>query len=189
MGFKPLLHDLPAALLLESFFFFIRHISSLMVLGCLGPPLNLNKCYSLQMSNICIITTTQSSSTESFHPFVNSPLACTFSTILNCHSSINSLICTDCNQTFGYTSFLFSVFSEWGSSTIRSTLRPTEDQISANEGVYIVISIIIFITVRITFELTYKCISILYFILILAQVCHEFKKKWSKFKQLISCYC
>jgi len=141
-----------------------------MVLGCLCLPLNLNKCYILQMSNICIITTTQSSSMESFHPFVNSPLACTFPTILNCHSSINSLIFTDCNQTLGYTSFLFSAFSEWGSiiknNTIRSTLGPTVDQISANEGVYIVISIIVFINVRITFELTYKCLSVLYFILI-----------------------
>jgi len=99
--------------------------------------------------------------------FANSPLACTFPTILNCHSSISSLIFTHCNQTLGYTSFLFSAFSEWGSSiknnTIRSKLRHTEVQISANEEVVIVISIIIFITVSITFELS---LCVLYFILI-----------------------
>lgn len=126
--------------------------------GCLGLLRNLNKCYSLQMSKMCIITTTQSPSMESFHPYVNSPLACTFPTVLNCHSSINSLIFTHCNQTLGYTSFLFSAFSEWGSNiknnTIRSTLGHTEDQISANEEVFIVISIIVFITMSITFELT-----------------------------------
>jgi len=122
------------------------------------------------MSKICIITTTQSSSMESFFSFVKSPLACTFTTILNCHSSINSLIFTHCNQTLDYTSFLFSAFSEWGSSiknnTIRTTPRHTEDQISTNEEVFIVISIIVFITVSITLELIYKCHCVLYFILI-----------------------
>jgi hypothetical protein len=93
--------------------------------GCLGLLLNLSKCYSLQMSKMCIITTTQSSSMESFHSFVKSPLACTFPTIINCHSSINSLIFTHCNQTLGYTSFLFSAFSEWGRNIKNNIARQT----------------------------------------------------------------
>lgn len=148
------MHDLFAALFLERFLPAKFH--QWWFFGCLGLLLNLNKCYSLQISKVCIFTTTRLSSMESFGSFVNSPLACMLSTIRNCHSSIISLIFTHCNQTLGYTSFLFGAFSEWGSSiknnTIRSTLRHTEDQISANEEVFIVISIIVFITVTITFE-------------------------------------
>lgn len=122
------------------------------------------------MSKMCIITTTQPSSMDSFHSFVNCPLACRFPTILNCHSSINSLIFTHCNQTLGYTSFLFSAFSEWGSNIknniIRSTLRHTKYQTSANEEVFIAVSITVFINGSVTFELTYKCLCVLYFILI-----------------------
>ena len=167
MGFKPLLHYLNAAFVLENFSPSKFH--QWWFFGCLGLLHNLNKCYNLEMSKMCTIITTQSSSMESFHPFVNSPLACTVTTIRNRHSSINSLIFTHCNQTLGYISFLFNAFSEWGSSiknnTVRSTLRPSEDQISANEGVLIVISIIVFFTMSITFELTCKCLYVLYFFL------------------------
>jgi hypothetical protein len=60
----------------------------------LGVLLNLNKCYSLQLSKMCIILTSQSPSVEPFHAFVSSHLVYTVITILNCHPFINSLIFT-----------------------------------------------------------------------------------------------